>query len=421
MSHKPTTTVRIAPALKEEANSVFQALGINMSTAINAFLTNVVRTGRIPFDLDTTHPPASGPRKTAGAPKNATLNQAFKAKKDEFFTQYEDIERELIHYSEEFRGKHVLCNCDDPFESAFFRYFLLHFEELGLASLKSTCYVSSPLAGQEYPLESGNRPYFTVVTRIPDEEIVLPDGSLDLEAVFSMQSNSISWLEGDGDFRSSECITLLEESDIIVTNPPFSLFREYISQLVEYEKQFLILGNMNASTCREVFPLFRDNKVWYGESIRSGDRKFHVPDTYPLGASNCGIDETGRRFIRVKGVRWFTNLDNARRHEKLELTKLFNPTDYPRFDNYDAIEVRRTMDIPKDYDGLMGVPITFLDRYNPSQFEIVMLANGNARTNVPAETLKSVGYVLNPEDKGGVGMINGQRSYARILLRRVAN
>jgi hypothetical protein len=175
---------------------------------------------------------------------------------------------------------------------------------------------------------------------------------------------------------------------------------------------------MNAATYREVFPLFRDNQVWYGESIRSGDRKFYVPDSYPLTAAGCGIDEKGRRFIRVKGVRWFTNLDISKRHEPIALTRRYSPKNYPRYENYDAIEVGRTQDIPLDYDGLMGVPITFLDKYSQDQFEIVMLANGNARTNVSPETLKEVGYRQHPQDKGGVGIINGQRVYARILIRR---
>lgn len=420
MSYNPTTTIRIAPSLKSEANAVFDELGITMSTGINAFLTNVARTGRLPFELDTAQfKVKKGPGKPISKPsRNAMLNQAFRAKKDEFYTQYEDVEKELIHYKPQFRNKHVLCNCDDPFESAFFRYFVLNFKELELASLRSTCFSDSSLAGNEYPLE-GDYPYVTLVKQVPEEDMLLPDGSLDLEKVFSLEGNSISWLSGNGDFRSDECVELLKESDIVVTNPPFSLFREYITQLMEHQKQFLILGNMNASTCREVFPLFRDNKVWYGQSIRSGDRKFFVPDSYPLGAANCGIDESGRRFIRVKGIRWFTNLDNERRHERLTLSTDFDPSKYRQFDNYDAIEVSRTADIPRDYDGLMGVPITFLDRYNPEQFEIVMLANGNARTNVPGHVLDSVGYKLDPEDKGGVGMIDGRRVYARILLRRV--
>lgn len=422
MSYHPTTTVRIAPSLKKEANAVFSEMGLSMSAAINAFLVNVSKTGRLPFELEA-EPSKVQPRSrdaVGGGPKNRSLNRAFKSKKDEFYTLYEDVEKELVHYSDKFTGKHVLCNCDDPFESAFFRYFILNFEELGLASLRSTCYASSPLAGQEYPLEAGNHPYVTEVNHVP-EDLVLPDGSLDLETVFGMEGNSISWLDGDGDFRSKECVELLKTADVVVTNPPFSLFREFITQLVEYEKEFLILGNMNASTCREVFPLFKDNKVWYGQSIRSGDRKFYVPETYPLSAANCGIDDSGRRFIRVKGVRWFTNIDNARRHETLDLSKPYDPSRNPKFDNYNAIEVSRTMDIPFDYDGLMGVPITFLDRYNPAQFEIMMLANGNARTNVAKETLSIAGYEADDEDKGGVAMLGGKRSYARILVKRVAN
>lgn len=420
MAYNPTTTIRIPESLKSEANAVFKELGITMSTAVNAYLSAVVRAGGLPFDL--TVEGAGGvagvDRERSDAPRNAKLNGAFLAKKDEFYTQYEDVEKELVHYPGQFSGKRVLCNCDDPFESAFFRYFLRNFESLGLVSLTSTCYASSPLAGGEYPLEGGRRSYTAVVTRVPEGEIVFPDGSLDLESVFALEGNSISIMRGDGDFRSEECIALLDRADVVVTNPPFSLFREYIAQLVERHKEFLILGNMNAATYREVFPLFRDNKVWYGESIRSGDRKFHVPDSYPLNASNCGIDPSGRRYIRVKGVRWFTNLNNSRRHEKIEVTKRFRPEEYPIYQNYSAIEVSRTMDIPMDFNGIMGVPITFLDKYNPSQFEILMLANGNARTNVAPETLAAVGYRPHPDDRGGVGMIDGQRSYARILIRR---
>ena len=175
---------------------------------------------------------------------------------------------------------------------------------------------------------------------------------------------------------------------------------------------------MNATTTKEIFPLFRENRVWYGESIRSGDRKFFVPDSYPLNASGCGIDNNGRRFIRVKGVRWFTNLKTNRPHTSLELTRLYNKDEYPSYENYDAIEVGRTQNIPMDYEGVMGVPITFLDKYSPDQFEIIMLANGNARTNVASEILSDVNYRKHPEDRGGVGMVNGRRSYARILIRR---
>ena len=412
MSTKPTTTIRIDKDVKKRACEVLEEIGISMSAAINSFLKAVVREGTIPFDMKTETPK---PRSKYG---NATLNHAFIAKKDDFYTQYDDVASEMVEHREQLRGKTILCNCDDPFESAFFRYFVLHFNEIGLAGVTSTCYAGSPVAGMEYPLEGGTGAYKAVVTEVPEEPLVRPDGSLDLEPLFAMPGNSLVHLAGDGDFRSDECEDLLKEADIVATNPPFSLFREYISLLESHNKGFIILGNMNAATYREVFPLFRDNKVWYGESIRSGDRKFYVPDSYPLNAAGCGIDKSGRRFIQVKGVRWFTNLETIRRHEPIALTRLYNPDEYPRYENYDAIEVGRTQNIPIDYDGVMGVPITFLDKYSPDQFEIVMLANGNARTNVSSKTLAEVGYRPHSEDRGGVCIINGRRVYVRILIRR---
>lgn len=412
MSTKPTTTIRIDVDVKRRACEIFDDIGITMSAAINTFLKAVVRQGTLPFDIN---PEPSHPVAKSG---NASLNRAFIVKKDEFYTQYEDIAKEMVKHREQLRGKTILCNCDDPFESAFFRFFVLHFDKLGLAGLTSTCYASSPIAGQEYPLEGVPGAYKAVVTEVPDESLVRPDGSLDLQSLFAMKGNTLMRLVGDGDFRSGECEALLKAADIVVTNPPFSLFREYISLLERHKKKFIILGNMNAATYKEVFPLFRDDKVWYGETIRSGDRKFFVPDSYPLNAAGCGIDEKGRRFIRVKGVRWFTNLETSGRHEPLILTKRYTPDEYPRYENYDAVDVGRTQNIPVDYEGVMGVPITFLDKYNPDQFEIIMLANGNARTNVPTETLKEVKYRPHSEDRGGVGIINGRRVYARILIRR---
>lgn len=412
MAVKPTTTIRIDLDVKKRAGEVFDEIGIGMSAAINAFLKAVAREGSMPFDMKAAQP------KRHLKPRNAMLNHAFIVKKDEFYTQYEDVAREMVKYRRQLKGKTILCNCDDPFESAFFRYFVLHFNQLGLAGLTSTCYAGSPMAGREYPLEGGTGAYKAVVTEVPDESLTRPDGSLDLESLFAMPGNSLSHLVGDGDFRSNECATLVEEADVVATNPPFSLFREYVSQLAQRNKEFIILGNMNAATYKEVFPLFRDNKVWYGESIRSGDVKFHVPDSYPLNAAGCGIDEIGRRFIRVKGVRWLTNLDTGKRHEPIALTRRYTPQEYPRYENYDAIDVGRTLDIPADYDGVMGVPITFLDKYSPEQFKIIMLANGNARTNVAPKTLAEVGYRPHSEDKGGVGIINGRRVYARILIRR---
>ncbi|MEE2565237.1 adenine-specific methyltransferase EcoRI family protein [Hyphobacterium marinum] len=383
-----------------------------MFAEIKVFPEAMIREGTMPFEAET----GRSPLKTK--PGNATLNRAFLVKKDDFYTQYDDIAKEMSQHQDQFNGKVVLCNCDDPYESAFFRFFVSNFEKFGLAKLISTCYAGSSLAGKECPLKESTTAYKAVVTDTPDIPLTRPDGSLDIEALLALEGNSFTYLAGDGDFRSEECKNLLQEADIVATNPPFSLFREFINQLEQYKKQFVILGNMNAATYKEVFPLFRDNRVWYGESIRSGDRKFHVPNDYPLNAANCGVDELGRRFIRVKGVRWFTNLESKERKGSIELTRNYTPDAYPSYENYDAIEVGRTQDIPYDYDGVMGVPITFLDKYNPRQFQIVMLANGNARTNVPAETLAEVNYRPHTDDRGGVGIVNGRRSYARILIRR---
>lgn len=412
MTNTPTTTIRIDSDIKKQANAVFDEIGISMSTAINTFLKAVIREGCMPFDM------TLKTIKKRSNPKNTTLNRAFIVKKDEFYTQYEDVANEMMHHKDSFKGKTILCNCDDPFESAFFRYFLLNFEQLEISKLICTCYSDSSLAGQEYPLENFTGAYKAIVTEVPNECLIRPDDSLDLEILFAMNGNSLVALEGDGDFRSQECINLLNDADIVASNPPFSLFREYINLLVSHKKQFVILGNMNAATCKEIFPLFRDNKVWYGNSIHSGDRKFYVPNDYPLNASGCGIDENGRRFIRVKGVRWLTNMNSNTHKEFLNLTSRYSPEEYPKYENYDAIEVGQTKNIPMDYKGLMGVPITFLDKYNPAQFEILMLANGNTRTNVSADTLKEVGYRKHPEDRGGVGIIDGKRAYARIIIRR---
>lgn len=311
---------------------------------------------------------------------NKKLNAAKVAKKDEFYTQLSDIERELQHYWQHFRGKVVLCNCDDPYESNFFKYFALRFNQLGLKKLICTCYNGSPVTGNELAFhfdgfdddEPKKIAYKVEITEVKDEN---GDGAVDLSDVqylLKSDRNVLSILK-TGDFRSQECIELLKEADIVVTNPPFSLFREYIGQLMKYQKKFLIIGNMNSITCKEIFPYVQNNKMWIGPSISSGDRKFYVPDDYPLNAAGCGVDSDGKRFIRVKGVRWFTNLDHNKRHEDLDLVCRYSEDEYPTFDNFDAIEVGKTSDIPYDYDGIMGVPITFLDKYNPDQFEILGL------------------------------------------------
>lgn len=275
---------------------------------------------------------------------NSNLSAAVKAKKDEFYTQLTDIEKEMRYYKKHFNGKTVFCNCDDPFESNFFKYFVLNFNRLGLKKLIATCYFSSPIVGQQLQyhcdkngqmsfsfgdetevIDETKRPYKAIVTQVYDKT---GDGGVDMVDVaelFVSGENQLTELEGDGDFRSAECLALLDESDIVVTNPPFSLFREFVNVLIQREKHFIILGNVNAITYKEFFPLIRDNKVWIGASIHSGDRKFYVPDDYPLNASGCGVDEDGRRFIRVKGVRWYTNLDIRQRHEEMILVKKYAP------------------------------------------------------------------------------------------------
>lgn len=340
---------------------------------------------------------------------NKNLNKAKEAKKDEFYTQLEDINNEVRHYREHFRGKTVLCNCDDPRVSNFFKYFAYNFEFLGLKKLIATCYKSKNVhlfsEGKSeqavYLIYEGDKNG----NHIPDDDEieVLP-------------------LKGDGDFRSLECIEFLKEADIVVTNPPFSLFREYVAQLIKYDKKFLIIGNINAISYKEIFPLIKDNLMWLGASIHSGDRKFYVPDDYELKAAGCGVDETGRKYIRVKGVRWFTNLDYKERHEDLILYKAYSPVEYPKYENYDAIEISKTSEIPMDYDGLMGVPLTFLDKYNPDQFEIIGHAHGDQGVEMGLKpydrALKVINKGLRDGDlyylKDGVPVL----PYRRIIIRR---
>ena len=314
-------------------------------------------------------------------PEIQGLRKAQKNKNDEFYTSLEDIEKEMKYYREQFYGKTVFCNCDDPFESNFFKYSALNFNTLKLKKLICTCYAGSPIVYEQLSLldvkplkiseETPNKPYKIEINEIPDSN---DDGATDLtdvEYLIKNKENTLSLLKGDGDFRSEECIELLKESDIVVTNPPFRLFREYVEQLEKYNKKYLIIGNVNAIAYRDFFHLIKDNKVWMGASIHSGDREFRVPNSYPLNASSSRIDEKGNKYIRVKGVRWWTNLDYKERHEKLILYKHYNPNEYLKFDNYDAINVDKVSDIPCDYKGMMGVPITFLDKYNPEQFKII--------------------------------------------------
>lgn len=325
---------------------------------------------------------------------NKGLQAANKAKKDEFYTQMPDIANELKHYKKHFEGKTVFCNCDDPYESNFFKFFALNFNAWRLKKLIATCYNGSPIAGEEYVLpfaeedaeenETGNRiAYKIVITEVVD---LNGDGATDMadvDILIQNDKNVLTRMEGNGDFRSSECLELLQEADIVVTNPPFSLLREFVSLLMKYDKDFLIIGNLNNITCKEIFPLIINKKMWFGPSISSGDREFRVPDNYPLEAAGCHIDEKGNKYIRVKGVRWFTNLDHNKRHEELDLYRKYSPEDYPRFDNYDAIYVDKASNIPVDYDGIMGIPITFMDKYCPEQFEILGLTQIGCHDLVP--------------------------------------
>lgn len=297
---------------------------------------------------------------------NLGLNKANKNKKDEFYTQLTDIEKEMRHYKEHFRNKTIFCNCDDPEYSNFWKYFQLNFYELGIKKLISTHYEEDK---PSYKME--------IVNNNKGEQFGIPDYVK-------------TQLQQNGDFRSQECIEILKEADIVITNPPFSLFREYIAQLFEYDKKFIILGNISSISYKEVFPLIKEGKMWLGASIHSGDREFRVPESYPLEAAGFRIDEDGNKYIRVKGVRWMTNLDYPERYEDLPLYKTYTEEEYPNYVNYDAIHVDKTSNIPADYYDEMGVPISFLDFYNPNQFEIITLgAVGvcNFKNNIKMEIL----------------------------------
>lgn len=290
---------------------------------------------------------------------NTNLHQALKQKKDEFYTQLCDIENELCHYREHFKGKTVLCNCDDPRVSNFSVYFVLNFKALGLKRLITTCY-------------KNNEPDIFSLNECERAVYAVYDGTPECNSIENAKQIPYKEFEySDGDFRSAECVELLKQADIVVTNPPFSIFREYIAQLFKYDKKFLIIGNQNAITYKEVFPMIKENKMWLGFGFKGGAGHFmsNYEDTATAGDHRKGM-------IRVSGVTWFTNLDISKRHEDIILYKHYSPELYPKYDNYDAINIDKTSDIPVDYDGVMGVPITFLDKYNPEQFEIVEFRKG---------------------------------------------
>lgn len=347
---------------------------------------------------------------------NSALTAAKAAKKDEFYTQLSDIERELAHYKEHFKGKTVLCNCDDPRVSNFFKYFSLNFEYLGLKRVIATCYKS-----QSVDLFSAHDCEQAVYQ--------IYDGDRDGNNMPDENEIAVKPLKGDGDFRSEECIELLKQADIVVTNPPFSLFREYVAQLIKYDKKFIIIGNQNAITYKEIFPLIKENKLWLG--YKNGDMAFTVPDDSEPRATRYWQDESGQKWRSMGNVCWFTNLDIQKRHENIILYKRYTPEEYPKYDNYDAINVDKVADIPCDYDGVMGVPITFLDKYSPEQFEIVEFRKGNDGKDLIYSTLKGGGspallqnthpsmpiggLMNNPKDTA----VNGKSKYARILIRRL--
>ncbi len=321
---------------------------------------------------------------------NRNLHSAKSNKKDEFYTQLADIENELRHYSEHFRGKVVYCNCDDPRASNFFTYFSLNFAHLGLKKLITTCYK--------------NRQMDMFSQHDAEKAIYLEyDGTRNENGVPSIEEIGIHHLQGDGDFRSEECIMLLKYADIVVTNPPFSLFREYVAQLIEYEKQFLIIGHQNAITYKEIFPLIRDGKLWLGLTPRGKDMLFDVPKDYAHELLATKKEGSAYRIVdgvvkgRLGSASWYTNLDYRQRHEDLILYKKYSPDEFPTYDNYDAIEVSKTADIPMDWAGAMGVPITFLNKHNPDQFEIIRFRKG-----VDGKDLR----------------VNGKEPYFRIVIQR---
>ena len=345
---------------------------------------------------------------------NKNLNAAKVAKKDEFYTQLSDIERELKHYWQHFRDKVVLCNCDDPYESNFFKYFALRFNQLGLKKLICTCYNGSPVTGNELAIhfdgfdddEPKKIAYKVEITEVKDEN---GDGAVDLSDVQYLLKNDKNVLAilKTGDFRSQECIELLKEADIVVTNPPFSLFREYIGQLMEYGKKFLIIGHQNAIHYKEVFPLIKDNLVWLGYGFKGAAGHFFSPyeDVATAG-------DHKENMIRVSGVTWFTNLEIPKRHEILDLVCRYSPDEYPKYDNFEGIDVGKTVDIPFDYDGVMGVPDTMLYSFNPEQFEIIGLGNG--------DLAKQIGITKNYRGRTDLAFTKDGKHkcpYSRILIR----
>jgi hypothetical protein len=348
---------------------------------------------------------------------NKNLHSARAAKTDEFYTQLVDIEKELKHYKDQFRGKIVYCNCDDPYESNFFKYFASNFKALGLKKLITTSYSGSPIVGGQLPLfqvagSKGKQPLKIEIKEVPDAD---EDGAINLDDVkylLKRDKNTVTPLKGSGDFRSDECIELLKEADVVVTNPPFSLFREYVAQLMKYKKKFLILGDQNAITYKEIFGYIKENKLWLGYD-NGGTKWFQVPMDYDIPTESRKKIVNGVKYFSMGRILWFTNLDTTKRHENLILYKKYNPKEYPKYKNYDAIEVSKVADIPMDYDGVMGVPLTFIDKYNPEQFEVIGQTHSGDKSPEVEKLRKD------PIHRHR-GILHGTNKelYARILIRK---
>lgn len=374
--------------------------------------------------------------------RNSNLGAAKNAKNDEFYTQYADIQKEVNAYLEYnpnvFRGKTILLPCDDPEWSNFTKFFAQNFEEFGLKKLISTSFApeSKTIKSWQPTLFETENPNYDKDKSKTNGKIFILERDVNNNGTIDYDDLEWDYLEGNGDFRSNEVKKLRDEADIIITNPPFSLFREFVAWIMEANKRFCIIGNMNAITYKEVFPLIMKNKLWFGQSINSGDREFMVPNDYPLQAAGWRIDDSGNHYIRVKGVRWFTNIDHGRRHQPLQLMtmednikfskhKEIKGKEYQHYDNYDAIEVPFTDAIPCDYDEAMGVPISFMDKYCPEQFEIL----GVAKRGAGDPALKSKVYTAN--DYSNYSDLNAtptiwvdgilKNTYPRILIRKKQN
>ena len=349
---------------------------------------------------------------------NSKLHKAKAAKNDEFYTQFDDIAAELQYYWQHFEGKTVYCNCDDPYESNFCKYFILKFNSLKIKRLITTSYVKSAIQNKELSLydyepeseKTTKSPHKIDITYVPDWVKTLDDVKKFLE-----EEKLVVKLNGSGDFASPECVELLKQSDIVCTNPPHSLFRKYIDLIVKHEKKFLVIGNLNAVKYKEIFPLIKNNKIWFGATCFTGGAAYFIADEnrfdpHQMSSKKNAYSKNGKFYWRVNGVRWYTNLDHKKRHERIDLVLSYDSKKYPKYDNYDAININKCSEIPFDYDGIMGVPISFMDKYNPSQFEIIWTTDRGGDGML--ENIKL------PAERYDAPTINGKGIYTRFLIKR---